>query len=574
MELLKLACSKYSFPENGILIDKKQGQTPLHIATRSGYTEASKEICQILWQHIDPYTQDKDGNTAGQVLHIYPGKTASACTDERLNIFIKAHIDRLQTKEPAYFIATQEIPTECSPASACIDGHGCKMSDTPVNAPNKEHNKSVARPKKESNTVQDLKTEEDVSFDFDGLPWEVECTESVLKFLKHDNQKHLKYKIIQIIRRIALGEFHKKLCKKLHLNSALIIYEAKVTKAARLLWEVVIQFSPRCTGQGNTVHIFSEVIRIWSVVLDHDDINHSIRMIEKSHVDSRKAALKLTLHSCGQGGGSKAHDRDRMPRKFTVEQNEGQEIINYVPAASLKPNEYNIVTFYSLTSETVRCALTNGNSRRDFPFKEWHEEYDIINKPYGQSAIILLGRSGTGKTTCCLYRLWNEFHNYKNVTDCSAESSIDDSATADLDGPHDNTSTPQQHCPPLEQLHQVFVTKNPILCAQIKKRFYDLAAGNEHCKLHLPFEEHDVPTCLQNVEDLAYPLFLTAQQFYILLDNSLGEKSETFFPHSVDGTLNVKISSSDYDWENLDSVLDIQDSDSDGEDVDINGWCT
>ena len=562
MELIKLACSRYTFPENGILIDKKHNQTPLHIAASSGYTPASNEICQILCQHISLHPQDKDGNTAYQAL----GKN-----DERFKLFLKADIDRLQTKQLSYFAVTQELTTNLSSISASIDHKRNKMDGTCVDEPNKKHDTEANVLRDEAGGVKDIvQTEKDVSLDFDGLPWEVECTENVLKFLKNENSRHIKYKVVQKIHRIAQGEFHDKLCKK--VSSSLQLYEAKITKAARLLWEVAIQFSPRCTGQNNSVHIFSEVIRVWSIVCDHDDIDHNIRMIEKSHFGGKNAALKIALHSSEQGG-CKTHSRDRMPRKFTLKSNQVEEVVvNYVPAASLKLDEYNVVTFYSLSSGTLRCALTNENIRRDFPFKAWHEEHDIINKPYEQ-AIILLGRSGTGKTTCCLYRLWNEFHNYWAnsciLPDHAAETkdgSIDDGATADHDGAHNNTFIPQQVCPP-GHLHQVFVTRNPILCAQMKKRFYDLAAGNEHCKSHLPFEEYDLPTCLQSVEDLAYPLFLTARQFYILLDNSFGEKSKTFFPRSADGTLNVKISSSEYNHENLGTLLDLDNSDSDGEDV-------
>ena len=592
-ELLRLACSKYTFPTNGILIDKKQGQTPLHIVARSSYSENSKEIFQILSKHISSNTQDKDGNTADQVM-LKTGKKSLFYIDEQFYISLKAHINRLQSKEPLYFIATKEQPEEYF-CSASIDYHDDKKNDMPVNDANKRHLKQVDTPKNEAtqvpkNEAQVLVAENNdlQKLSFDGLPWEVECTESVLKFIKSDNSRHLRYKIIQQIRRIASGEFHKKLCKE--VGSSLKLYEAKITKAARLLWEVAIQFSPRCTGQAGAGHIFSEVIRIWSVVLDHDDINHAIKMIEKSHVGGQNAALKIALYSSKQDG-PKTHNRGRVPRTFTLRSNMVQEVVNFVPAASLKSDEYNVVTFYSLSSSALRCIFTSDNVRRDFPFKAWHEEHDIINRPYREEAIILLGRSGTGKTTCCLYRLWNEFNTYWtrispqqalpvcssdsentlcNIThDNSTESKEgfnDGAATADQVGSHDSSSTPQQDCTPSEHLHQVFVTKNPILCTQMKRRFYDLAAGSECCKLHLPFENRGAPTCLRNVEDVAYPLFQTARQFYILLDNSLSEKSETFFPRSADGTLSVKISSSDYDQENLDTVLDLGESGSDDED--------
>ena len=56
--------------------------------------------------------------------------------------------------------------------------------------------------------------------------------------------------------------------------------------------------------------------------------------------------------------------------------------------------------------------LEGENARRDFPFKEWPKEHDIISMKQGACSILLLGRSGTGKTTCCLYRLWNHFQSY------------------------------------------------------------------------------------------------------------------------------------------------------------------
>ena len=49
----------------------------------------------------------------------------------------------------------------------------------------------------------------------------------------------------------------------------------------------------------------------------------------------------------------------------------------------------------------------------DFPFRVTELEHAIIHlKPNPPSAILLLGRSGTGKSMCCLYRLWHAFMAY------------------------------------------------------------------------------------------------------------------------------------------------------------------
>ncbi len=54
----------------------------------------------------------------------------------------------------------------------------------------------------------------------------------------------------------------------------------------------------------------------------------------------------------------------------------------------------------------------------DFPFRVTEKEHDIIHlKPKPLAPILLLGRSGTGKTTCCLYRMWHNFLHYWQLAD-------------------------------------------------------------------------------------------------------------------------------------------------------------
>lgn len=72
-----------------------------------------------------------------------------------------------------------------------------------------------------------------------------------------------------------------------------------------------------------------------------------------------------------------------------------------------------------------------------------------------------------------------------------------------------------------QHLHQIFITKNSFLCGLMKKRFYDLAAGIEVAEGHMAYENADLPTSLADVNDQPFPLFLTAREFFILLDNSI-----------------------------------------------------
>ena len=100
---------------------------------------------------------------------------------------------------------------------------------------------------------------------------------------------------------------------------------------------------------------------------------------------------------------------------------------NFYPAASKGRGDYSAVHFYAVTDHFVEAIYTKGDSRIDFPLTLWPDENNIIKKGQ-ESPVLLLGRSGTGKTTCCLYQLWNRFLDYwklqkRNAHDIPVEMS-------------------------------------------------------------------------------------------------------------------------------------------------------
>ena len=454
------------------------------------------------------------------------------------------------------------------------------------------------------------------NFDDESLKWEVEFPENVVKHFKGMSNDKILFLAIRKIQRLATGipTNNPKLCKRVRSDEE--IYETRVTKAIRIIWEVATQFSPTLTSKlhnlelqnavGRDYYLYSEVIRIWDIVEDHDNLDRSIDLAVERIKSCRQRGEQATnkvplLPSSGGDHVSLGHSGDtRYPRVFTDRQLDletreaiASQVFCY-PAGSAKYDEYNVITFYPFDLTFVKSILEGEDARRDFPYKEWPKEHDIINMD--SRSILLLGRSGTGKTTCCLYRLWNCFKNYwskandagpllparplvfyhtnpdsdeksdsedetivsansstyeSQINQCESESKSDDSPpTLESDDESGLESTTD-----LEHLHQIFITKNYVLCAQMKKRFYDLAAGSDIAKEHMPFEDAEKPTSLTLVDELAYPLFLTAREFFLLLDNSLGDEKE-FFKRNPEGKLIEKIRSSDYD-EDPDTLLDL-----------------
>ena len=445
-----------------------------------------------------------------------------------------------------------------------------------------EHSAKPKGSQEHDEEIQDI-TINDIAKHFEGCSWEIECTEKVKKFFT--NMKvplREKKAAVEKIRTIADGIplNHSTLCKEIRTDSKydFKLYEMRFTRAGRIIFEIAVQFSPRLTkpvGEKSREYIFTEVIRLWDVVSDHDKLNrsidHVVKCIKKSQSRGKEAAIRIPLMRKSQRQSTRGQEKLRLPQYYTCNESKSKIVgleTKYTPAGSIKDDEYNVITFYSFDYPFVKSMLGGDNGRRDFPFKEWHKEHDIISMPEGKVSILLLGRSGTGKTTCCLYRLWNQFNNYwshpgisepiipqKPLLSTPEKNCIGDNADDSQDEP------PKHPNEKLEHYHQIFITKNYVLCAQMKKRFYDLAASRDIARDHMPYEEADIPNSLSEVEDLAYPLFLTARQFFLLLDNSLGE-NDNFFVRDKGGKMKEKLLSSDYDHEDPDTLLDLEESDS------------
>ena len=486
--------------------------------------------------------------------------------------------------------------------------------------------------------LTDPKTDfEKLSAEFDNLPWEVEVTKNVIKFMKKTKiySQTDRKAAVRTIQKLAEGRRTEKLAKQVGDDKRL--YEARMTKGGRILWEKAVQFSSKLTGDPSCP-VYTEVIRVWEILPQHDDLDKKIaectRHIKVSHERGNEATVRLGLQpqSCDMSAVAlRGQEANEIPRRFILSQS--KQVVSehqFVPAASTKENEYNITTFYSFDTMAVKSLLINENTRRDYPFKEWQKEHEIIKLPLGEEAILLLGRSGTGKTTCCLYRLWNEFRNFWDP-ECStyrlqlprkrlissdvflqpqAKKSEDDPYGSEDLSQDDDDADPFYDCPSEgraelgacgsvshqacaygasfsynqpgldesmdsdvpasetvdEDLHQVFVTKNYVLCDQMKKRFYNMAAAYDFLDEHLPFEAIEIPNNLSDFNNMAFPIFITARKFYELLDNSLGG-DKTFFSRDTEGNIQVKVSSLDYDHEDNDTLLDLEQSEDESDEM-------
>ncbi|MBN3300841.1 TRNK1 protein, partial [Amia calva] len=502
-------------------------------------------------------------------------------------------------------------------------------------------NKSVTETAKLVRSEAEVELEENVpddvlkelglqTLDFDNMTWEIECTSEVLKKLgSKEVPPHMRNKIVQVIQQLGNGEWTASVQKKLkHIGSDIKLYEAKLDKGARMLWELAIDFSPRCSENPEKIiemeqaadcnvrasgKVYSEMIRVWDIILDHDKLNHAIRIICQAFNRGLACILRKKLKGLNRSQlSSKLNAEKRIPLCFVdcsgSIKDELQTEPEYCPPASAVETEYNIMKFHSFSTNMALNILSNIDTKVEYPFRVGELEYAIIDlNPQPLEAIILIGRSGTGKTTCCLYRLWKQYQKYwvkaeeagepllvkvmwhkqppvpdqgdEGASTNGAESECSDSedetctvsseeevqasaAACSAEVPvfedgaelEDNNEVLQDQ---LEHLHQIFVTKNQVLCKEVQKNFVELSKSTKATS-HFKSLEPNIYK-FQEIKDEHFPLFITSQQLLLLLDASM---PDPFFPRNPDGSLKRTI----VGWSQDDMLIpELQDEEEEGD---------
>ncbi|XP_063160160.1 TPR and ankyrin repeat-containing protein 1 [Candoia aspera] len=481
----------------------------------------------------------------------------------------------------------------------------------------KVHNQLTEYKGEREETIQDDGQFQDIEMyvqDFDNMTWEIECTSEMLKKLSDKSMPHyMKNKVILVIQQLGNGEWTQGLQKQLkHLKGDIQLYEAKLGKGARMLWELAVDFSPRCSEKQDKIlenelynnsaekngRVYTEIIRIWDIVLDHDKLNHAINTVCTAYNRGLACILKKTLKGINTGPmSSNLKTQKRIPRIY-VEDTKAEKlkdsVLEYFPPASAIETEYSIMKFHSFSTNMAFNIINDITSTAEYPFRVGELEYAVIDlNPKPLEPIILIGRSGTGKTTCCLYRLWKKFHSYwekaelaggpllvrqiwhrlkynmqlgnDNITDTNHDESQVSNDSIDSieletflsmnDDDKENeveqdtlTSTDSEmnslcecdedekpvveESDKLEHLHQIFVTKNHVLCQEVQRNFIELSKSSQATCHFKPLESNIYR--LQDVKDENFPLFLTTRQLLLLLDASI---PEPFFLRNEDGSL-------------------------------------
>lgn len=172
--------------------------------------------------------------------------------------------------------------------------------------------------------------------------------------------------------------------------------------------------------------------------------------------------------------------------------------------------------FYTLTQTVLDGILTSGSSA-EFPFDVAHDEVEIIRQ--NSSASFILGRSGTGKTTCLAFKLLSSYIGSR----------------ANMEGGLSPDARP---------VRQVFITRSEILAGKLNGYIRRLI----NCQLGR-FESDDIDSIgmevmqekdedseardLWSLTDADFPLVCTFDKLLAMVETSIKKGGRKFWDHTM-----------------------------------------
>ncbi|UZO21754.1 uncharacterized protein OCT59_014139 [Rhizophagus irregularis] len=226
-------------------------------------------------------------------------------------------------------------------------------------------------------------------------PWDILLSKDTIKDLQQlESSPDLIRKIIKKLGQISSGAWNKhelrriavRTSDKIHVHSIIPIYEIVLPdNGPKILWQVDYGFSIRS-------NLFTQQVKIWAVTTNIYRIEMVLKNLSIVHqVYTPKQRRWCTV---------KQKDDMILPMILGDEEDTEERLCSSRTDEELMMIHEMLVTnkFFPLSTNLYKSLVFGGLK---FTFQVSKKEYEIINCP---TSAIIIGRSGTGKTTCILYR--------------------------------------------------------------------------------------------------------------------------------------------------------------------------
>ncbi|CAG8757797.1 24889_t:CDS:2, partial [Racocetra persica] len=302
------------------------------------------------------------------------------------------------------------------------------------------------------------------------------------------------------------------------------VYEMELPdqKGLKILWQVDCRFSSRSCS-------LAQVVKIWTITASQEQIREMLENLSIVHQVYTMEHIQLCKTNKNKNGLI-------LPKTFGSEKLKSTNDKLYdhqVDDERLIKVHQMLVTnkFIPLSKNLFKSIVLGGSG---FTFQVSEDEYKIIRHP---TSAIIVGRSGTGKTTCIVFR---------QIASYLMKSS------------HKLYKAPSLHTNDIKEnvfnKRQIFITVSPTLCTRVKQyfdrlresailaekkmsftQFYEYTKKKEEENINNNQPENslieeddemkilgDIPNSFRQLTDEHFPLFITYEKFSQMLEGSYG----------------------------------------------------
>ncbi|RIA97760.1 P-loop containing nucleoside triphosphate hydrolase protein [Glomus cerebriforme] len=339
-------------------------------------------------------------------------------------------------------------------------------------------------------------------------PWDILLSEDTIKDLQQlESKPEVIRAVMKKLGHISSGEWNKYKLRSTVRTSAIPVYEVLLPdNGLKILWQIDYGFTIRSGSH-------TQLVKIWTVTANKERIDKILKNLLIVHTFMQSHLCKVERMG---------KNNNCLPMVFNEEQTKSSDKyrLNSLKSddESLEIHKMLITNKFIPLSTNLYKSLVLGGL--NFTFQVSEKEYEIINCP---TSAIIIGRSGTGKTTCIVFR---QIASYLN-----SQLSPDDKVF---------------------HKRQIFITMSPNLRHRVKKYFdniresailartkmtnaqfreyrekKDEESGIES-KMHEEKDEEEelngIPDSFNHLQltDKYFPLFITFDKFSKMLQGTYG----------------------------------------------------
>ncbi|KAL9416859.1 hypothetical protein AB3S75_039945 [Citrus x aurantiifolia] len=389
----------------------------------------------------------------------------------------------------------------------------------------KDLGKAILKVKKELDELDELLNPGSVLFR--SQRWKVNFSDNFLKSFRKLTSKRTKNLVINLLLKLSSGWRPKKRNVDSVCASSLHIIKQFKVEGFYIICTIDIVKDVEESQ-------YIQVLKVWDILtLEH--VQKLVTRLDNIFVKYTDEYLNLCKEKCIEGNLEVPKTwavNSNIVRFKNLAENEcgcdlsgaASDSRNYAENSNVSDSLL-LMKFYPLSSGVVSHLLSDRDGRElDLPFEVTDEQLEIILFP---RSTFVLGRSGTGKTTILVMKLFQKEKHHHMVVE--QFHGVNNSLTL-------HTSRESEIEEGLEKteraiLRQLFVTVSPKLCFAVKRHISHLkssafdgkfaAESIEINDIDDAAEFRDIPNSVVDIPTEAYPLVITFHKFLMMLDGTL-----------------------------------------------------